>query len=146
MKIIFFVFLISCIGIMEGHSQMLSGRIVERDNKGTLVPLTGANVFFSDKSHGTTSDAKGFFSIAFPTGRQQIIISFVGYRPDTLNPPFSVDPYVIELVSMTDLKAFEVRDRKDNKTMDRMNPLWNQQLNQGELQRCACCNLSEGFE
>lgn len=146
MKTIFFVFLIFCIGIMESHSQMLSGKVVERDNKGNHIPLTGANIFYSDKSHGTVSDAKGNFNIALPTGDQQIIVSFVGYRSDTLKAPFSSGLYIVELVSIAELKAFEVKDLKNNKTMDRMNPLWNQQLNQGELQRCACCNLSEGFE
>jgi hypothetical protein len=53
----------------------------------TGKPVTGASVFLTNTSVGTTTDAQGNFELVIPAGRYELIISYVGY--ETKNLPVS---------------------------------------------------------
>lgn len=55
---------------------ILSGHITEtKSNK----PLPGCTVFVESVGKGTSADPEGFYSLTLPTGRYEVIFSFMGY-------------------------------------------------------------------
>lgn len=66
-----------------------SGMVVAEENK-QLIPVAYANVYMKNRSRGTYSDMKGFFSFVAQKG-EKIVFSSVGYKtveitiPDTLS-------------------------------------------------------------
>jgi hypothetical protein len=63
--------------------------IVTAEERGELIPVPYANVYMKNKSRGTYSDMKGYFSFVAAKG-EKIVFSSVGYQtieitiPDTL--------------------------------------------------------------
>ncbi len=60
---------------------LLSGLV--RGADGGALP--GASVAVPALSLGTATEADGHFSLALPEGPQQVVVSFVGYAPQTLS-------------------------------------------------------------
>jgi len=44
------------------------------------LPITGANVYWSDLEQGFTTNENGQYTVQVPTGRYEVLISFVGYE------------------------------------------------------------------
>ncbi len=61
------------------HAQVsLKGKVISLDNR---KPVVSANVYLSNTSVGTITDEAGNFIIhAFPNGRYDLVISFIGYE------------------------------------------------------------------
>jgi len=74
-----------------------------------------------------------------------LVVSYVGYHSDTIHD-FSSGKLEIILEETTQLTAVNIEGVASGTHIDRLNPLWNQEIGSGELQRAACCNLSESFE
>lgn len=67
------------LSIAQNHVQTFRGTVFEQE---TLMPLTGANVVVQNTELGTSTDIDGLFIIEnVPTGRQSIIVSYLGYEP-----------------------------------------------------------------
>ena len=142
-KIILILFAFVLLNI-SAHAQ-ITGTISGKDFTGETVVLPKANIYWSNFEKGTTSDMQGHYEIAEPPSGIFIIASYVGYKSDTIKS-FENKKIDILLVESTLLSQIEVVANSSNSHIDRMNPLWNQEVGSGELQRAACCNLSESFE
>src|SRR3954471_18077789 len=70
---------------LSAPAQKLMGLVVEKDAQGKDQPLPGANVFWLGTTKGTTTRDNGVFLIDKVPGNERLIISFVGYRADTVN-------------------------------------------------------------
>ena len=46
--------------------------------------VVGASVFWENTMQGTTTDENGFFSLAKPSGKNLLVVSYVGFRNDTI--------------------------------------------------------------
>ncbi|MFN3666087.1 MAG: carboxypeptidase-like regulatory domain-containing protein, partial [Sediminibacterium sp.] len=58
--------------------QTLKGRVLAADTK---QPIHLANVFLSNTSIGTVTNAEGYFTIEhFPQGRYDVVVSCIGYE------------------------------------------------------------------
>src|SRR5690606_37444339 len=67
------------------HAQIrVKGKVVERTEKGKIIPLFNANVYWMGGVEGTFTDEAGDFEIPFKSDGGRLIISSVGYRSDTL--------------------------------------------------------------
>ncbi|MCB0689745.1 MAG: TonB-dependent receptor [Saprospiraceae bacterium] len=67
----------------QNHVQTFRGTIFEQE---TLTPLTGANIMIENTDLGTSTDLDGHFEIKnVPIGRQNIVITYLGYEPVYLN-------------------------------------------------------------
>ena len=66
------------IAIPSNAQLTLIGKVLSADSK---MPVAAANVFLSNTSKGTITNANGLFEIRnFPEGRYQLVISCVGYE------------------------------------------------------------------
>jgi len=63
---------------------MLTGVVKEKDEKGNLKPLIGANIIWQSTSRGTTTDINGAFELAMTKESNLLIVSFIGYKTEKI--------------------------------------------------------------
>lgn len=73
-------------------AQTLSVSGVVRDST-TGEALAAANIRIDGTSRGTISNADGLFRLSLPPGPHALIVSYIGYRPDTVRLNVSADVY-----------------------------------------------------
>ena len=124
-------------------SQELKGKITEATT--ASQPLPGASVQWLNTQIGTTTNENGEFSIPYSSDYKQLIISFVGFKTDTLTVN-SAD-YISH--SLSQAKSLdEVVINKERKSLQRSNLQTANvsTMSSKELLKAACCNLAESFE
>jgi len=133
---------------MYGYSQSISGFVYEQSPSGKKLPLTGVNVYWLGTSKGTFTDEKGNFQLSKMVSKNsQLVISFLGYKKELLKIGRNDTHVEVELhTDNQQLGTVEIKERKDNTSISKINPIATQLINTGELQRAACCNLAESFE
>lgn len=118
--------------------------VVKATEKNQLVELVGANVYWADTQVGTVTNYNGEFVIERQNGNKLLVVSYIGYRPDTL---VISDNRPLEIVLQSDeLDEVLVAGKKAGSHMSRMDPLTKVNITGAELCKAACCNLSESFE
>lgn len=109
------------------------------------IPLPGASVIWKGTRLGVMTDAHGYFKLPAMNLGDTLQVSMVGYS--TAGLVYSGQKYVeIPLEPGVELQAAEVETRGASTTISLLDPLNVQQLNRKELEKAACCNLSEAFE
>ncbi len=123
----------------------VTGQVVEIKEDGTSIPLIGANIYWMNTSSGTSTDAKGRFSLEREEGAHMLIISYVGFGSDTLHVdgPSEVE---VEFSSARMLQEVSVVHRVKPTTFSFSSAYKVQNISEKELTKAACCNLSESFE
>jgi len=131
----------------EHDEHKVTGIVYERKENNVLTPLLFANLVWEGTTVGTTSDKNGKFSIGRKPEYHNLIISYIGYKTDTVhvehNPNVDLE---IVLSNAVNLKTVEIRYIKRTTEISRINPLKIQNISEGELRKAACCNLSESFQ
>jgi outer membrane receptor for ferrienterochelin and colicin len=128
-------------------AQSVTGRVFENiDDKNHA--LVGANIIQLNTQNGTTTDVDGRFEINLINNKPNtLIISFVSYQNDTIlleNGNFR--NHQIILKESKNLNEVQVVARQRGNFVSRTETLGLININEGELQKAACCNLSESFE
>ncbi len=107
-------------------------------------PLVGATVQLIGRQSGAVTDINGYFELPGVTSTDKLIFSYMGYEPDTLSPVFDRQMTVTLYESDESLEEVTIRGRTES-VVDEA-PFLNILITEGELQKAACCNLSESFE
>ena len=143
------LFIVSlCTGflVQQSSAQTLKGKVVEWDASMKMdMPLAGANVYWLNTTSGVNTDAHGNFNIEVRSLPHELVISFVGFANDTL-PVSDASFKKITLKKSVELKEVNVEARQGTTSFSTLNPLNVEKLNEGEILKAACCNLSEAFE
>jgi outer membrane receptor for ferrienterochelin and colicins len=126
-------------------SQTVYGFVYETVDNDT-VPLPGVNIFWEGTTKGTVSDEKGAFSLKTAKGAHHLIFSFVGYANDSLHYHADGKPLKHVMRQPLTLTEVEVSTRAKTNFVSRLSTVNAISITSGELQRAACCNLSESFE
>lgn len=126
--------------------ETLKGKVVELTEKGNERPLIGANVFWLGTTIGTTSDIDGLFEIINSKDSDQLVVSYVGYTSDTLQ--VSSKSFMIASLKNDSFETDEVEVvGKQKSTFIEYKGVENASIiTKRELQKAACCDLSETFE
>ncbi|MFN3839714.1 MAG: TonB-dependent receptor domain-containing protein [Cyclobacteriaceae bacterium] len=127
------------------NGQKLLGLVVEKNSKGVDEPLAGANVFWLGSTSGTTTGTNGVFMIDRLPGYSKLVVSYVGYRSDTvdISNQTSIKVY---LTSDELLEEITVKGWKPTTGLDQARNINTVIMSEKELFKAACCNLSESFE
>lgn len=149
-SIIAFLLIVFSVSLLPAQN-VVSGKVmgnVEKQGRSTEESLPGVNVFWAGTTQGTVTDAQGRFSLALPVGKQAalLVASFVGYKNDTLEVKAGMGELRILLSQLKELQEVVVSERGLGSHISSLNPILTNVITQGELQRAACCNLSESFE
>jgi len=75
-------------------AQTITGQIIDSS---TQEPLVGATVLESETSNGTSTDQRGTFSLQLISDRNEITISYVGYRTERIRIAGTTQPLLIAL-------------------------------------------------
>jgi outer membrane receptor for ferrienterochelin and colicins len=140
---------ITLVGIVFAlHSiGQVKGRVVEiSQNKKDTTVLPGVTVFWLNTSIGTTTDMNGLFSIPSSSVTNQLIITSVSYKSDTLTIKDTTKFLSIRLKGGVELNEVDVVYETTGTELSYMNAIKMETLNERSLMKAACCNLSESFE
>ncbi len=127
------------------RAQKVMGLVIEKSAKGVDQPLAGANVYWAGTTLGTTTRDNGIFMIDRTDQTNRLVISYIGYRSDTLIIT-SEGNVKVELVSDQVLEEVTVQGWKPSSRSDFFSGINVIQMDEKELFKAACCNLSESFE
>ena len=123
----------------------VTGTIYEANESDKDVPLSGANVYWKGSSVGAITNFDGEFQLPYDSKYKQLVVSYVGYRTDTIQidgpteikhwllPEGTLDAVILKRRKQT---AFKSYIKAQNVTT----------ISSAELLKAACCNLAESFE
>ncbi|ALD22702.1 TonB-dependent receptor domain-containing protein [Hymenobacter sp. DG25A] len=113
----------------------------------TTSAVPGAVVRWLGTTDATTTDEKGAFSLVRPARAEasQLIISFLGYKADTVAVPASGSPY-LRVALRRNAELQEVRVEAQALSYSSLTPTNTQVITSRDLTKSACCNLAESFE
>lgn len=143
-KIIFFLFVCLFWGTVFSQD-ILSGTIQYQDKNNTY-PLTGANVFWQNTTVGIVTDIDGNFILERVPDENVLIISYLGFKTDTLkiNSSFIKHQMIHDDDDQLEEVTLSQRRKASQKSfIETQNILT---VSAAELLKAACCNLSESFE
>lgn len=123
----------------------ISGKIGGIDSDGNHSPLVGAYLIWQGSSLGTVTDENGEFTIEKPDSLRFLIVSYVGFINDTIDTRNQTFIHTM-LQSDNVLDEVTIEDKGKSSEITKIDPLNARFINQKELQKAACCNLSESFE
>ena len=129
----------------SAQAQQLLGLVVELNEKRVEEPIPGANVIWLGSSTGTTTGENGVFLINRVQGFDKLLVSFVGYRSDTVTITDQTS-IKVTLFSNEVLQEVTIEGRRASIRMDVTNPINTSVMTEKELFKAACCNLSESFD
>lgn len=143
MKKCIFIVCMSC-GVVFSQDP-LNGIVQYQENNKTY-PLTGASVFWQNTTIGTVTDIEGAFQLERTPETDLLIISYVGFKTDTLKiqMPFITHQMIQDQDDELDEVTLTQRRKASQKSyIETQNIL---KVSSDELLKAACCNLSESFE
>lgn len=123
----------------------IGGQVLEEIKKGSTAPLIGATVYWLGAAEGTHTDAEGRFELAPHPSANRLVISYIGFQPDTVEVREGFDIDIVLSNTLT-LKEVEVTYRRKATEVSFFAPIQVQLISERELLKAACCNLSESFE
>lgn len=124
----------------------VEGHVYELDLKDSVAPLPGANIHFPGTTVGISTDSDGYFKLESKEKYSQIVVTFIGFEPDTIAIPKRKKMLNIVLKDGSILPGVEVLVKKGNYTISKFSIRNAHTMNTGELRKAACCNLAESFE
>ncbi len=126
------------------HAQNIEGIVVEQTSDSKEIPVMGANVYWSGTTIGTTTNENGTFSIPKKEAYHMLIISYVGYRTDTIHV-HGAERIKHFLVSTNELDGVTVTSKQQSLSKSFLETATISKITSKELLKAACCNLSESF-
>ena len=123
----------------------ITGVVMEQSSNNERVPLFGANVFWLNTTLGTMTSDDGTFRLPYDTSYKKLVISYIGFRTDTLliETPKSIFHL---LKASDDLGEVTVSVRRKSSATSYLSSQNITTISSKELLKAACCNLSESFE
>ena len=131
--------------IFMSSQEKITGMIMEANDKSEHIGLAGANVYWLNTEVGTVTDMDGMFSLEYKKEYSKLIISYIGFKTDTLTIP---EPKMIQhwLKPTSDLDEITLTSRKQATAKSYLQAQNVFTVSSDELLKAACCNLSESFE
>ncbi len=139
------LYIISFLPVLMSAQTHISGRVTEADAKGTPIELVGANVFWLGTRVGTVTDVDGSFKISYKEAYRKLVISYVGYKTDTLTieTPKFITHTLKANETLNEVLVTTQAQTTSRSYFKAQNVIT---VNSKELLKAACCNLSESFE
>ncbi|MEO6681245.1 MAG: TonB-dependent receptor [Ginsengibacter sp.] len=121
------------------------GVVLSEDNKGNIVPMSGASILWAGSNTGVTSDNHGVFTIPKGNHQSKLVISYTGYQPDSVS---IVNDKPLQVILAPDgvLSGITIKGRSRTTYINANSEFRSFMINPKDLLKAACCNLSESFE
>jgi len=127
------------------NTGILTGVVMESDDKGNFHALPNANVMWLGTNKGTMTDSNGVFKIFKDEAAERLLISYTGYKTDTITVS---DTRQVKLIMAAgrEMKEVKVTAKQKSSYISSLNIFRTETMTDRELFKAACCNLSESFE
>ena len=129
----------------EDEVKRVKGVVLQENSRGKFEPMPNASVYWLGTGKGVVTDSLGVFEINTDTSTQKLVISYTGFKADTLTVVHANDLKVI-MASKGQLNEVTIFSRQLGSFIPYLNPIRTQVMTGKELLKAACCNLSESFE
>lgn len=123
----------------------LEGIVYGFDSEGNKTVLVNANLYWSGSNKGAITDKDGKFSIDKIQGNSNLIVSYIGYRKDTIKIEPEMDFIEITLNEDLKTKEIEVTAKQPSLLISESGSVKTEIITERGLKKAACCNLSESF-
>ncbi len=124
--------------------EQLKGIVLESSSSEEM-PLPGVNVYWLGSSVGAITADDGTFSLPYKFSFNKLVISYVGFKTDTLT--VTENKFIRHVLQASDeLDAVTVTSRKQTTSKSYLKATNTLTVSADELLKAACCNLSESFE
>lgn len=134
------------LSIPAWSQDLIKGRVYGPDGD-KIVPLPGVVVHWQSAKDVALSDQRGYFELPVADTLPAILlVSYTGFESDTFLIKTAVEELSITLGESRQLKQVEVQGKRDATEVSTMKTINVEKLNEAELLKAACCNLSESFE
>ena len=124
---------------------ILKGMIMDRSYPEGNQGVEGVTVFWLNTNVGTSTNEKGWFSIPYKEEYKKLVISYVGYRTDTISIS-SAETIHHFITPENELDEVQITSRKEATQKSFLQTANTFTVNSEELLKAACCNLAESFE
>ena len=140
-----FFTIIFLISVHLAAQEKIEGMVMEANDEKKHIGLAGANVYWLNSPIGTVTNQEGLFSIPYSKEYNKLVISYVGFKTDTLtiNEPRMVSHWLEPSNQLDEVVVQKERDAVQKAYFSTQNVVT---VNSAELLKAACCNLSESFE
>ena len=125
--------------------EKLTGMIMDKNNPKDNLGVFGANVYWLNTSIGATTNEKGWFTIPYKKSYKKLVVSYVGYKTDTLNIS-DLEPIHHFITLENELEEVTLKSKKKATQRSFIQTKNVFTVNSAELLKAACCNLAESFE
>ncbi|WP_298487591.1 TonB-dependent receptor [uncultured Maribacter sp.] len=125
--------------------EKVEGMVMEANIAKKHIPLEGANVYWLYSQTGAVTNADGLFSIPYVKDYNKLVISYIGYKSDTLtvNAPRTIHHSLKPSNELHEVVVKQERENVQKAYFSSQNVIT---VNSAELLKAACCNLAESFE
>ena len=138
------IVLLFALPIFVEAQESLTGQVFEVID-GKEIPLPGANVYWQNTTTGTMTDVDGKFSVPFTEENNQLVISFIGFKTETLS--VNSNKFIRQVLQSTsELDEVTLASQKQTTAKSYLKAANTFTVTNDELLKAACCNLSESFE
>ncbi len=123
----------------------LNGYVYEANEEQKENPLPGANLVWLNTTVGTSTEFDGSFSLPLSKTSNQLVISYVGFKTDTIKVNSSKTiKHWLEPTTSLDEVVLDSKVKSTSRSYIQSENI--QYVSSDELLKAACCNLSESFE
>lgn len=123
----------------------LTGYVYEANEEQKENPLPGANLVWLNTTVGTSTEFDGSFSLPLSKTSNQLVISYVGFKTDTITVNSSKTiKHWLEPTTSLDEVVLDSKVKSTSRSYIQSENI--QYVSSDELLKAACCNLSESFE
>ncbi len=144
MKLKIVYILLALMPILSSAQETFRGMVMVKEN-GRMGGLEGATVYWKGTEIGTTTDEKGWFTLDYKSEYEELVISFLGYRTDTITIDSNTELHHL-LTEGNELEEVIIKTRRKTTAVSYLATSNLSNISSEELLNAACCNLSESFE
>jgi outer membrane receptor for ferrienterochelin and colicins len=145
MKLKIVYILLALMPILSSAQETFRGMVMVKEN-GKIGGLEGATVYWKGTEIGTTTDGKGWFTLDYKSEYEELVISFLGYRTDTITIDSNTTELHHLLTEGNELEEVIIKTRRKTTAVSYLATSNLSNISSEELLNAACCNLSESFE
>jgi len=118
---------------------------MDKNNPKDNLGVAGASIHWLDTNISAITNKKGWFTIPYKENYKRLVISYIGYRTDTLTIT-NLQPIHHFLTPENDLQEVTIVTQKKTTFKSSLSTVNMFTVNAEELLKAACCNLAESFE
>jgi outer membrane receptor for ferrienterochelin and colicin len=137
--------LMMLIPFLSFSQETFKGMIMDKNNPKDNLGVFGANVYWLNTSVGATTNEKGWFTIPYKSSYKKLVVSYVGYKTDTLTIT-SLEPIHHFITPENELEEVKITSKRKATQKSFIQTANVFTVNSDELLKAACCNLAESFE